>query len=1016
MEYKEIVDFVERVKPELDEPGVYVPKMNQYLTSPDQWYYGDHKDPVRICYAMPVPEDSAIQNIGIGILLNIINEQMGREYIGSVHYFPEPKMLKRMKKFGVPLFDNWLFRPLSSFDIIGFSSFFALQYLNFYPMLEMSGIPVEFKDRIDSWDYPVVILGGIQAYSAEAAVPLFDAYLIGEGEDQSRQFYELYRKCRMEGKSKKQFLYEAARDIQGVYLPWAYEFEYYPSDAKDHKNQIKSYRLTDEAKENGVPLKVLKAAIDFKDRKPLTKMLVSNGPAASMTIGSLFCAISCSNLCSFCHGSQTTLPYREIPFDVAKRSAKELIKNTGSPTVTPYCFNVSDLSYVNRFTSDIITELDTRVTLSSERLDMMTDDFVRASVKSGNRTFIVAIEAASPRGRHVLNKNLTEDQILDAFDVMIRNGAKKIKIYNISAWPFETMEDMEYYSVLLGKIHAIRKKYKSKCMLRLSFTPFNPKPHTILQWSKQNNIALDENNNPVMLKPHIPLIPAFYAATDNELLIKFETPSLVQLVAYILNYGDRRMYPVLKELAQDPDLNYSGGMGIGSAGSEAFINALRKLTCLDLDYFLRVHDADEVFPWEAISTGVDKSWLRMFYEKAKKAAESTPVAQEGFLREPCFKSCTYCGVCRSLDKSRGSARNADGSVNPLYFNPEIYGKGRFLPVFEYGDNAKDHDITITDKIDAYLKPVKHMVLRLEAEINPYYRYVDTGKLKYRLRSACLKAGIPVSPGIISASDRILEKAWFSGKEIYELYITDGLFRMPAGKIKDAINSFLDESMSVERVELYSKGAKKLGNNFDYVLYSMDLPETFCKFESGKSSIDQFQSEKTFPVKMKRREKGKMFGFETVEVDAKEFVYDCFCRDNMDGTWTFFAAVSGSLQIYDFAASVLHIAKRNLYRYPAVACDYLLKKDKSQSFDMFADVCDACGKEIELDIWGEPVSGSLCLRHKHLSICSHLSVDASENTDFYAEESDSVQENDPAEFDADMDLEDYVITKTGSTDV
>ena len=214
MNHEEIVEFVERVKPELDAPGVYVPVINQYLVNQEQWG-DDENPPTRVCYVMPVPEDAAIQNIGIGILLRIINEDMGPEFIGSVHYFPENKMLRRMKKEKVPLFDNWLFHALSDFDILGFSAYFSLQYLNFIPMLKLAGIEPEFEKRKNDWDQPLIVLGGIQAYSSECVSPIFDAYLIGEGEEMNAKFFELYRKRKADGTSKIEFLYEAARDIQG---------------------------------------------------------------------------------------------------------------------------------------------------------------------------------------------------------------------------------------------------------------------------------------------------------------------------------------------------------------------------------------------------------------------------------------------------------------------------------------------------------------------------------------------------------------------------------------------------------------------------------------------------------------------------------------------------------------------------------------------------------------------------------------------------------------------------------
>lgn len=360
METTEIRKFAEKVMPELDEPGTYVPCINQYLVKPEDW----GEDKTRICYVLPVPESASIQNLGIAILTKIGNDEMSDDYLASVSYFPEIKMWKRMLKNNIPMFDNWLFHDLKEFDIVGFSSFYSLQYLNFIPMMNQMGIPYNYEERIGSWDYPIMGLGGIQAYSAEPVAQLFDVFFIGEGEEMNPAFMELLRKCKAEGMSKREFLLKASKEIQGIYLPWAYNVEYFDKDDAEHANQIKSITLTDEAKAAGVPARVLKGCIEFRDRAPVDKTFVSNNAGGSMSIGSDYCANSCSNLCSFCQGSQISLPYREVPKELAEESAHNIIKNTGTKDISPYCFNVSDLSYVNRFTADLLLKDKMKVSLS----------------------------------------------------------------------------------------------------------------------------------------------------------------------------------------------------------------------------------------------------------------------------------------------------------------------------------------------------------------------------------------------------------------------------------------------------------------------------------------------------------------------------------------------------------------------------------------------------------------------------------------------------------------------------
>ena len=161
----------------------------------------------------------------------------------------------------------------------------------------------------------------------------------------------------------------------------------------------------------------------------------------------------------------------------------------------------------------------------------------------------------------------------------------------------------------------------------------------------------------------------------------------------------------------------------------------------------------------------------------------------------------------------------------------------------------------------------------------------------------------------------------------------------------------------------------------------------------------------------------MVQFEMVMRNAKEMSYTCFNKDNGDGTWTLFAALSDNLAIYDFASAILLTAKRNLYRYPSIVEEFLLRSTMGSSFDMFADNCEVCGGEIETNIWGEPVDSYRCLKHKFQSDFVRRDVDVSENSEEYAnEEDDDVARFDRPELtmDDDTDLEDYVIKKSGST--
>ena len=360
MESSQIKNWVVEQQPALDEPEVYIPDTNQVLTDKD-W----REDATKCCLITPVPFSSAIANMGVAILYDIINNDMSSDYLCTRAYFPESKMYRRMKKNDIPFFDKECFHQMLDYDVIGFASFYSLQYLGLPDILQLSNIPYETDKRGDDFSYPLVILGGCQSFNAEPVAPLLDAIIVGEGENSLPAFLKLLREYKQQGgTSRKEFLAKAAKEIQGVYVPSFLEYTYYPSDHPTKPNQIKEFHLTEYAEQHGVPLITTKSYNDFKNQKILTKTFVGNSDGAEMSVGSVFIATSCGSRCSFCQGSAISQPYRERPLDKIKQATIDLIKSTGTAEITPYSFNLSDFSYVNTYIKYLMKDLGVKVSMS----------------------------------------------------------------------------------------------------------------------------------------------------------------------------------------------------------------------------------------------------------------------------------------------------------------------------------------------------------------------------------------------------------------------------------------------------------------------------------------------------------------------------------------------------------------------------------------------------------------------------------------------------------------------------
>jgi hypothetical protein len=399
------------------------------------------------------------------------------------------------------------------------------------------------------------------------------------------------------------------------------------------------------------------------------------------------------------------------------------------------------------------------------------------------------------------------------------------------------------------------------------------------------------------------------------------------------------------------------GFGNKSKTLPEFSRLLRSIG-LSWTYFFREKDDNEIFPWENMSTGVDKSWLLEQWGKIKEAAKG-PIDQEGFIYEPCYVKCTACGVCVSKERKKDN-----------FWPAEIYGENRRLPVFQWGDHEADK-IDVHTALDGYTKQQQLRTLRVKIDINPAYRYINPSKLKFRLRRAFFRVGAPILNQILSASDKILEKAWFAGDDVYEVYLADKMWDYNLDKLVTDLNAELsDEAFTIQRIEKYSGEIKKLRDNFEYVLYSLTLNKEDYSISIVRDEIKLFDSAKQYDVKVKVKSKTQRDVVRVETLNGKEFVYKLFARDNGDETFTIFVALSDNMAIYDFSAALLKTSKRNLYRFPSVVEEYMLRNVGGATLDMFASDCIECGSEIEENIFGEAISDELCLHCKYMKLGSH----------------------------------------------
>lgn len=922
----------------LDNPECLIHEMNSVVRD-----WEDFPTAIKVCLTVPVPYSAMIANLGFAILYDILNREV-KDVICERFYFPEAKLLRRLKKASKLLFSKETCHDLKEFDIIGFSSYFPLQMLGVPEILELAGLKALTKDRGD--DVPLVVFGGVTAFNADPIYNLVDIIFIGEGEESVKPLVDAVRKYK--GQLNWKFLVKKELCNQpGFYVPEFYSEDYYPKDHSQFPNQFKCKTPLFDF----VPARVVKATIDMKKIPPLTRMLVSNSEGEEMSCGSLMLAIGCSNRCFFCNGSFTTAPYRERDLSVVKSCFSDLILNTGAYSITPYSFNLSDFSNINELIRWLMMDENRKVSMSSQRIDYFSENFARKAHESGNRSITLAIEAGSERMRRIINKNLTEDDILKTFGLAFKVGFTNIKIYMIANLPFETDTDRLAIVPLIGKIAALKEKYGTKTKIRVSYTPFQAKNHTPFQWAP--TLAVDKQTGlPIFEKNLGPVIEGVHAFN-----VKFRvgTNSDLSVINQCLTLGDRRMASVVYDFYKSSFFAYRGGMSVGMHPLIPFQNVLRKYG-LDYNDFLREKGEDEAFPWDFIDAGITKEFLLKAWRLAKhqnlKLEDGTlPISSENpfdaFFKSdltaagkrkgggvpPCWTKCTGCGCCLKGSKVR--------HIN--------------MP-----DHSQDLKVITDSSLE---KRYFQYLMLLQFYVYRDQRFVHGSKIKMYLRRAALRAGLPILNEFSLASDEVITQNWMEGIDYAECLCT-GKPNLSEAQIVEALNKEL-WNMEVVSIQFVPSEKKVLRNSFDLVYYQVQLPKHKSILFSANRAVAAFNEKKSFIVEIKVNGPTRD-SFEIIKHDIKQ--------DRVGNIWLtegvqfdiLHLHLASIISPYDFMAPLFDTTKRDVLEFAARRVDYFQHIGAGEQ-DMFSVVCEVCGAEIEKDLFDLPISPSHCLRHADLFI-------------------------------------------------
>ena len=566
---------------------------------------------VRVAFCFPDTYEIGMSNVGMRILYGVMNRMEG---VWCERVFaPWGDMEQAMGENSLPLWALESQEPVKNFDMIAFTIGYEMAYSNILNMLRLAGIPLHAAERKELKN--IVFAGGVCAFNPEPLADFVDFFSLGEGEDSTVEIVSLYDQAKAEGWSKEQFLLAVSK-IPGVYVPSFYRQEY---------NDDGTLRAVIPL--NGAPEIVTKRIVEDLDHAFFPTEMIVPSTEIVHDRGNLEAFRGCIRGCRFCQAGFSCRPVRKKSPEVLYRQAIELLEKSGNNEITVSSLSTSDYRGLKELTDQLIPYCQAnKVNLSvpSLRADNFSRELMEKlqTVRKSGLTF--APEAGTQRLRDVINKNLTEDEILNTCTRAFSGGWNNVKLYFMLGLPTETDEDVLGIAELVYKViqawkeNAVNKKRGLRVHVATAY--FVPKPHTPFQWEKQ--ITPQEYlRRCKLLKSH------FYS---KSIVYDYHSPDLSRLEA-VFARGDRRLGPVI-EAAVENGARLDGWDEYFDYGK--WLDAFEKCG-VDVDYYTtRGFGEEELLPWDAIDVGVSKKFL---LRERKRAYEN-------LVTPDCRHGCAGCGA------------------------------------------------------------------------------------------------------------------------------------------------------------------------------------------------------------------------------------------------------------------------------------------------------------------------------------------------------------------------------------
>jgi len=598
---------LEHILPTVRKPGRYVG--GEYNSIVNDWTV----TPTRVCLAFPDIYDLGMSNLGIAILYDVLNTLP--DVLAERTYAPWVDMIAAMRQASIPLYSLESKRPLTDFDIIGFSLPSEQLYTNMLEMLDLAGLPLRAQARDER--RPLVVAGGHATFNPEPVANFVDAFVIGDGEEAVVEVVQAYQETR--GASRDTQL-RALAQIPGIYVPRFYDVRYNadPSAGSGRNGTV----ATIEPNVPQAQLPVLKRVVSSLPSPP-TRLVV---PTVDVTHNRAAIEIQrgCTRGCRFCQAGMVVRPVRERPVQEVLDAIATILPQTGFEEIGLLSLSPSDYSDIGTLVQaigDRFGDAHLSISLPALRADSFSVELAETIAQGRPTGFTFAPEAATERLRTVINKPISTDQMLDVAREVFERGSRTIKLYFMIGLPGERMEDVQAIADLARAVRAEgRKVHGRRAQVNVSVNTFVPKPHTPFQWARLEPLASIQEKHALLRRK----------LRGGGLKLHYNDPDETTLEAALAR-GDRRLGAVVQRAWElGARFDAWGKQRNDRAWAQAFAEV-----GLDPDFYARrERPSNEIFPWEVVSTGVNKRFLLEDYQRS----------QRGETLADCRGGCHGCGI------------------------------------------------------------------------------------------------------------------------------------------------------------------------------------------------------------------------------------------------------------------------------------------------------------------------------------------------------------------------------------